>query len=110
MPILDLLRILHERKGSDLHLSPGNPPLCRINGTLQPVANELLTDGIVQSLMNEILNNEQRQRFLKTGDLDLGFEASSIGARFRINVFLGRLGMGAVFRRIPVEVLTAVQL
>jgi twitching motility protein PilT len=110
MGIVDYLRVLHEKRGSDLHLSPGNPPICRVSGNLLQLSQTPLTHEIIQGLMWEIMVEAQRDRFQKTGDYDFGYETPAVEARFRVNAFCGRLGMSAVFRRIPSEVMTAQQL
>ena len=37
-----LLRIMLEKGGSDLHLTVGLPPKSRISGSLQPIGNSVL--------------------------------------------------------------------
>src|ERR1700733_9318083 len=99
-----LLKILKEKKGSDLHLSPGNPPLARISGELTPLAANALTVQDTQTLLNEIMTEGQRTSYEKTHDIDFGYPCPALNARFRTNVFLGRLGMGAVLRLIPTQI------
>jgi twitching motility protein PilT len=53
----------------------------------------------------DIMSDAQRRIFQETNDIDFSFELGDI-ARFRVNVFRGRLGEGAVFRTIPTKVLT----
>jgi twitching motility protein PilT len=105
-----LLKLLKEKKGSDLHLSPGNPPLCRIAGDLKPLDPQPLTPEQTKALIGSILNNTQKVEFDKTHDLDFGYEVQELESRFRVNVFFGRLGVGAVFRLIPTEIKTLKQL
>lgn len=99
-----LLKLLKDRKGSDLHLSSGNPPLVRISGELTPLDPTPLTNQTIQQLLYEIMTPEQRAMFEQTRDLDFGYPAPQLDARFRSNVFEGRLGMGAVFRLIPTQI------
>lgn len=105
-----LFRKMKESGASDLHLSPSNPPLIRKSGDLVPAIDQVLKAEHTKSLVYEIMNEEQRAVFEKTGDLDFAYELEDIGARFRANIFNGRLGICAVFRLIPTEILTAAQL
>jgi len=105
-----LLKILKEKRGSDLHLSPGNPPMARISGSLTPLISQSLSHEAAEKLLNEIMTEEQRRQFEATHDIDFAYEVSALEARFRTNIFYGRLGMSAVFRLIPTKVLTAEEL
>jgi twitching motility protein PilT len=54
MPKLDaFFKTLKEKKGSDLHLSPGNPPLMRTAGEIVTAATQKLTHEENQALLYE---------------------------------------------------------
>lgn len=101
----ELFKIQKERKGSDLHLSPGYPPLCRISGEMVPIREELLTHDENKAMVYEIMTPAQIENFEKTHDLDFAY--ANEYARFRANIFKGRLGVSAVFRMIPSDILSA---
>jgi twitching motility protein PilT len=105
-----LLQVLQEKKASDLHLSPGNPPLIRISGELMAVGSTLMTAESNQALIFEILSQKERAQFEKTHDLDFAYAVEALSARFRGNIFLGRLGISACFRLIPTQIKTVQQL
>ena len=105
-----LFQILQQQGGSDLHLSPGNPPLIRVSGQLRPALEQVLSNAQYRSLLYEIMNEEQRNEFEARSDLDFAYEVEALKARFRANIFMGRLGISAVFRIIPAEILTVEQL
>ncbi len=105
-----LFQILQQKGGSDLHLSPGNPPLIRTSGQLQPAVEQVLNHAQYKSLLYEIMNESQQQEFEERNDLDFAYEVTALNARFRANVFMGRLGISAVFRIIPATILTVEQL
>jgi len=105
-----LFKLLRDKGGSDLHISPGNPPLVRISGNLAPAIPQKLRHEQNKALVYEILTEEQRQRFEETNDLDFAYEVPGLGARFRANIFQGRLGLSGVFRLIPTDILTAEEL
>jgi twitching motility protein PilT len=105
-----LLKILKDKRGSDLHLSPGNPPMARISGSLAPLISQTLSHEASEKLLYEIMTEEQRRQFEATRDIDFAYEVAALEARFRTNIFYGRLGISAVFRLIPTKVLTAEEL
>ena len=110
MPAIDcLFDTLLAKKGSDLHLSVGYPPMIRVKGDLLALRNDLLSAQDIEALLSELVDAERWQRFQEQHDLDfaLGYENK---ARFRANYLLKTTGPGAVFRTIPSEVLTAEEL
>lgn len=105
-----LFKIMRDKKGSDLHLSPGNPPLMRDAGEMVPILEHRITHEQNKAILYEIMNEQQRSHFEETRDLDFAYEVPALEARFRANIFEGRLGISAVFRMIPGTILTAEQL
>lgn len=106
----ELFRVLRDKKASDLHLSPENPPLMRVAGDLVPLVPKKLTHDENQALLFEIMNPDQQEKFEQSHDIDFAYEVPALAARFRANVFYGRLGISAVFRLIPTQILTVEQL
>ncbi len=111
MPKIDgLFKIMREKGASDLHLSPDNPPLIRVSGNLQPALPQKFNHEQYKALLYEMMTEAQRGTFEEDLDLDFAYEVPALKSRFRANIFNGRLGISAVFRLIPVEILTAAQL
>ena len=105
MDITDLLMVLMERNGSDLHVSVGAPPVIRVNGELEPLEQPPLSANETRELVYSILAQDQRQRL--EDELEIDFSYSVPGrARFRVNAYFQRNSLGAVFRLIPVEIPT----
>jgi len=110
MPAIDrLFDELITRGGSDLHLSVGYPPMMRLRGDLVPLASEPLTAAQMERLLFELIEDERREAFLRTHDLDFAYGYGD-KARFRANFLFKTTGIGAVFRTIPTKVLSAEQL
>lgn len=107
--IEELLKILGERGGSDLHITAGSPPRIRVDGTLVPTEHEILTPETTQKLVYSLLDTEQIAKFEREWELDLSFGVRGLG-RFRTNVFRQRGAVGAVLRIIPMDVLRLDQL
>ena len=103
------LKVLVEKGGSDLHLTTGAPPIMRVHGNMQRVKFRELTPKDMETLIYEIMEEEWRMRFLDTQDFDFAYEIEGL-ARFRVNVFWQRKGLGCVMRTIPSDILTADQL
>jgi twitching motility protein PilT len=100
MEITELLAFTMQSKGSDLHLSSGNPPLIRISGDLKPLKCDPLTGDQVKAMLYSIMTEEQRAEYEQERDLDFAI-AFGESARFRVNAFNINRGPAAVFRTIP---------
>ena len=109
MEVSELLAFTVKNQASDLHLSSGEPPMIRINGDMTRIKMPLIDHREVQTMVYDIMNDAQRKHFEEHMEIDFSFALGDI-ARFRVNVFEQRRGMGAVFRVIPNEVLTLDQL
>lgn len=105
----ELLRKTVELKASDLHLTVGSPPCCRIFGEMTKMPFPEIARDELRSLLMTTLTGEQQNRFEEKRDLDFSLEVPGI-ARFRANFFVGRRGEGAVFRVIPTKILSADEL
>ena len=98
-----LLRIL-DLDGSDLHLTAGRPPMVRVHGSMQTLTEfPELTASELRRLVYSILTQKQREKFEAELELDTSHSIPGKG-RFRLNVFLQRDSVGAVFRVIPYEI------
>jgi twitching motility protein PilT len=100
-----LLRIMLEKGGSDLHLTVGLPPKSRISGSLQPIGNTALDSKTMEGLLKEICPERRWQDYLERKDLDLAHEVTGL-ARFRGNFLYNHWGQAAVFRQIPAKILS----
>ncbi len=103
------LKVLVEQQGSDLHLTVGAPPIMRVHGHLQRLKFRELTNKDLEALVYEIMEEEWRIKFVDRLDYDFAYEIEGL-ARFRVNVFWQRKGLGAVLRTIPSRIMTASEL
>lgn len=105
-----LFQQLQAVEGSDLHLSAGLPPACRVSGHITPLAGfDPLEDAELREMLREIVEPVQWERFSAQHDLDFAYALPGVG-RFRGNYLEQARGIAAVFRRIPEEVISAEQL
>jgi len=105
----DLLRAMHEKGSSDLHLAVGIPPIIRVDGALIPLPYEKVTPSDSQRLIYDILTDEQIQRFETDLELDFSYPLARI-ARFRVNVFRDKGNVATAFRQIPQRIPTIKEL
>lgn len=101
----ELLVLMTREQASDLHLKPMRPPLLRTGGRLEPIDAEPLRPADLERLLFPILNQTQRERFDRTQSVDVGYGVPGV-ARFRGNIYQQRGTIGAVFRRIPIQIKT----
>jgi len=105
----ELLEVLMERRGSDLHLCVGSPPVIRVDGDLEPLTYCELTPTKLQELIYAILTDERIIEFENTHELDFAYSVAGL-SRFRVNVHKQRGSVGAVLRAIPMRPPTLDQL
>jgi twitching motility protein PilT len=96
-------------EGSDLHLKSGSNVRVRIHGVLKLLGKDELSAQQMDELVREITNADQYEKLKKERNLDFSY---AIGKehRFRVNFFYQMDGLSAVFRIIPVEILSIEQL
>lgn len=104
------LRMLTALNGSDLHLSCGNPPKIRLHGEIQNLEEgPILEHDKLKAMLFPIMPPKNREEFERRRDTDWAYEIEGL-ARFRGNAFMDRRGIGAVFRRIPFEIMSPEQI
>ncbi len=103
--LIELLRELVQKEGSDLHLTVGAPPIMRIHGSLVRTQYATLTPERIQKMAYSIMNEQQKKKFEQNWELDLSFGIKDT-ARFRTNVFYQRGAVAVVIRQIPAEIKT----
>jgi len=106
-----MFRRMVDMKASDLHLSATVAPIVRKDGEMRKLheAAGPLSSDMIKQLLAEIMPTANQTEFEARHDTDFAYEIPGL-ARFRANVFCDRKGVGAVFRVIPSNILTAEQL
>ena len=99
----ELLRLMFEKGGSDLHLAAGSPPRIRVHGKLVPLAMEPLSGVNTKQMCYSIITEVQKHRFEEENELDFSFGIKGL-SRFRGNLFVQRGTVAGVFRTIPFEI------
>lgn len=111
LPILeDLLETVLVQRASDLHISSGHPPVMRIGRMLVPlVRREVFTAEDTKGIAFSILNESQRDRFMREKEMDLSYSFRD-QARFRVNMFFQRGNVSLALRYIPSKISTIEEL
>jgi twitching motility protein PilT len=86
-------------KASDLHLSAWSPPIVRLNGRLEPLADAPLSDAAVHRIATGLMHELQRAIFQEQHTLDVALSLPG-GVRFRVNVFRERGHTALAIRRL----------
>jgi twitching motility protein PilT len=99
----ELLKLMVDMEGSDLHITTNTPPQIRVHGHLRRVTGPDLQPADTKQLVYSVLTDSQKKRFEETNELDFSFGIKGL-ARFRCNVFNQRGAVGAVYRLIPEKI------
>ncbi len=98
-----ILRLMGEKKASDVYLSAQSPALIKINGQCVPINNQLLSPGATRALLAEVVPPERIEELEETGELNMAIPLAGVG-RFRISAMRQRGSYAAVIRYITGEV------
>ncbi len=109
LSIDQLLKYSLDSGASDLHLSVGSIPRIRIHGEMHKLQLPPLDDAMMDSIMREVMNENQEKNFKANLEIDFSTALEGHG-RFRVNFFHQMDGLGGVFRTIPSEILSIEEL
>jgi twitching motility protein PilT len=106
MELEKLLKLVLEKKASDLHLDVGSSPVLRINGILLPQEDIPPFSRIdIHTILEHVTTIEQREKFQNEMELDFAYSFFGL-ARFRVNVLRQRGTPSLAFRVVPIKVAT----
>src|SRR3954454_2516825 len=97
MTTIDFAEVLLEVVGtsaSDLHLTPGVPPMVREQGQLRPLDYPKLNPTDTREIVYSILTGEQQKRLDNDLQVDIAYSLPGHG-RFRVSGFFQRGAIGA---------------
>lgn len=98
-----ILRLMTDKKASDVFLSAKTPILIKINGQLLQLTDQLLTPSQPRQLLAELLTPQQLEELDETGELNMGITIPNVGI-YRLSAFKQRGSVAAVFRYIPSDI------
>ena len=100
--MLDLLKLMVQKKGSDLFITADFPPAIKIHGKITPVSKKALTRENTQAMAHAIMNDKQMKEFDATSECNFAINPPGIG-RFRVNALVQQGCSALVLRTIETE-------
>ena len=97
------LRLMAEKKASDLFFSVGAPPNLKIDGETMHLGEAPLTAVAVRELAYAVMNDKQQRDFEATMEMNLAIGLPDTG-RFRINIYRQRGDVAMAVRYITSEI------
>ncbi|KQR55525.1 PilT/PilU family type 4a pilus ATPase [Acidovorax sp. Leaf160] len=98
-----ILRLMAEKRASDVYLAANAPVLIRINGECVPINSQVLPPDAPRSLLAEIIPPQRIEELEETGELNMGVPLSGVG-RFRISAMRQRGSYAVVIRFIAQQI------
>jgi twitching motility protein PilU len=107
--LLPWLMDMVARKGSDLYLTFGSPPLMRGDEGLAALSDLVLDDALLAQAVSEITTRDQQAEFEQEHEFNMALDLGAAG-RFRVNMFKQRQHSGLVIRQITTKIPTLEEL
>ena len=96
--IKNIVMLANEKGASDVHITVGVKPKCRIRGVLVALEEfEVLYPPATKVLVESMLNTTNQAIFNEKGEADFAYSIPEVG-RFRVNAFHQRGSCAAVIR------------
>lgn len=109
MQLLPLLKLMVDKKASDLFFSVGAPVNIKIHGKTGHIGADALSTKDVHDLTYSIMNEKQRAEFEETMELNFAFSSEGVG-RFRVNIYRQRGDIAMVIRHVKTVIPTIEEL
>jgi len=103
------LKLMVDKKASDLYFSTGAPVMIAIEGKTMRVGEETLSKGTVKQMAYSIMNDDQQKEFEEELEMNCAISAEGLG-RFRVNVFRQRGEVSMVIRYIKSDIASVEEL
>ena len=92
-----ILRLMAEKRASDLYLSANAPALLKIHGECVPINSQILPPDAPRNLLAEVVSPERIEELEETGELNMGLPLTGVG-RFRVSAMRQRGSLAVVVR------------
>jgi twitching motility protein PilU len=110
MDISPYLKLLVDKKGSDLFFAANSPVKIKIEGVISSVGKTVLTGELSKNAAYGIMNERLIRKFEDNMEADFAISLPDRSARFRVNVFRQRGEVSMVVRLIPTQIPTLEEL
>ena len=98
-----ILRLMGEKKASDVYLSAHSPAMIKINGQCIPINSQVLPPDATRNLLAEVLPPTRIEELEESGELNMALPITGVG-NFRISAMRQRGTYAAVIRYITSEI------
>ncbi|TWO70098.1 PilT/PilU family type 4a pilus ATPase [Caenimonas sedimenti] len=98
-----ILRLMAEKKASDVYLSAHAPAMIKINGQCLPINNQMLPPEATRQLLAEVLPAHRIEELDQTGELNMAHAVEGAG-NFRFSAMRQRGTIAAVIRYIATDI------
>ena len=106
----DLIDIVIDEQGSDLHFSVGSHPMIRVDGSLIPLTKKpVLVPEDTEGFSRILLNEKQFNTLEETQQVDFSYGYKD-GVRFRCNAYYQKDSLAIALRLVPKEIRTLKEL
>jgi twitching motility protein PilU len=100
--IKPMLKLMAEKKASDLFFTSNSPVKIKIEGLIYPINKQVLTAELVREISHGLMSAEQLEHFQSELEIDFAISEPGVG-RFRAAVFHQRGYPALVLRYISVD-------
>ncbi|MDE2038801.1 MAG: type IV pilus twitching motility protein PilT [Elusimicrobia bacterium] len=98
-----LLQILVDQRGSDLHVRSGSPAYLRVDGLLRQASPDVFSQPEVEAMLSSVMTPHARALFERERECDFSFQSGE-AARFRVNAFRQRQRLCLAIRHISAKI------
>ncbi len=109
MDLDKMLRLMADKKSSDLFITAGLPPSMKVDGVIKQLTPESLSPEKAREIVLGAMNEAQRKEFMLSHECNFAISVRGVG-RFRVSAFYQRNLVGMVLRRIETHIPTAGEL
>lgn len=98
-----ILRLMADKKASDVYLTAHAPAMIKINGQTIPINSQVLPPDAPRNLLAEIVPPTRMEELQETGELNMAVPLETLG-NFRVSAFRQRGHVAVVIRFVPGDI------
>lgn len=103
MDLNKMLKIMVDKKASDLFITAGVSPSIKVDGVIHQLSKEAMSPEKARETVLGAMNEAQRKEFMMSHECNFAISARGVG-RFRVSAFYQRNLVGMVLRRIETRI------
>ncbi|MDM7950577.1 PilT/PilU family type 4a pilus ATPase [Hydrogenophaga sp.] len=98
-----ILRLMADKKASDVYLSAQAPAMIKINGQTIPINSQVLPPEAPRNLLSELVPSTRIEELTETGELNMAVPLDGVG-NFRVSAMRQRGSYAVVIRYVPGDI------